>query len=205
MSSEEVQTALRRIESETDPNVKALLLAAVVSEAFRAEGFEPVVVGGSAIEFYTDGAYMSGDVDICWTGLRIPTPAEQGRIMASLGSPRGGPRSWKLAGHFFDLLGPAEVYAHHDFSRMETPLGQVVLQPVEDLLVERVFAALCWTGPNPDAEACARKLFASALRGEIDVDWSEVERVSALPAYDCAAVVARMKREVEASLAQGAE
>ena len=111
MNSDELQSALHRIESETDPNVRALLLAAVVSEAFRAEGFEPVVVGGSAIEFYTDGAYMSGDVDICWTGLRIPTPADQGRVMASLGAPRGGPRSWKWAGHFFDLLGPADAQA----------------------------------------------------------------------------------------------
>ena len=41
----------------------------------------------------------------------------------------------------------------------------------------------------------------SALRGEIDVDWQEVERVAALPAYDCAAVVCAMKQEVEASLA----
>jgi hypothetical protein len=204
MSSEEVQTALRRIESEADPNVKALLLAAVVSEAFRAEGFEPVVVGGSAIEFYTDGAYMSGDVDICWTGLRIPTPADQGRIMASLGAPRGGPRSWKWAGHFFDLLGSAETYAAGEFKLMETPLGNVLLPPVEDLLVERIFAARCWTGPNPSAEDCARKLLATALRGDIPVDWNEVERVAALPAYDCSAAVAAMKREVEASLAQSA-
>ena len=205
MNPEELQSALRRIESETDPNARALLLAAVVSEAFRAEGFEPVGVGGSAIEFYTDGAYMSGDVDICWTGSRIPTPADQGRVMASLGAPRGGPRSWKWEGHFFDLLGPAEVYAKHDFARMTTPLGQVVLQPVEDLLVERVFAARCWTGPNPSAEDCARKLLASALRGGIDVDWSEVERVAALPAYDCLAVVIAMKQEVEASLAPDAK
>jgi hypothetical protein len=202
MSPEEVQTALHRIESEADPNVRALLLAAVVSEAFRAEGFEPVVVGGSAIEFYTDGAYMSGDVDICWTGSRIPTPADQGRIMASLGAPRGGPRSWKWAGHFFDLLGPAEVYAAGEFKIMETPLGSVLMPPVEDLLVERIFAARCWTGPNPAAEDCAKKLLATALRGEIPVDWNEVGRVAALPAYDCADTVATMKQEVQASLAQ---
>jgi hypothetical protein len=42
-----------------------LLLAGVVSEFFREREFEPVVVGGSAIAFYTDGAYMSGDTNIC--------------------------------------------------------------------------------------------------------------------------------------------
>ena len=202
MNNEDIQSALRFIEAERDPAAKALLLAAVVSEAFRAEGFEPVVVGGSAIEFYTDGAYMSGDVDICWTGQRVPTPADQGRIMASLGAPRGGVRSWKWAGHFFDLLGQVETYAEQDYSRVVTPLGQVVLQPVEDLLVERIFAARCWTGPNPAAEDCARKLLATALRGDITVDWNEVARVAALPAYDCASAVAAMKQEVETSLAQ---
>lgn len=200
MNQEEIQAALRSVESETDPNVKALLLAAIVSGAFRDAGFEPVVVGGSAIEFYTDGAYMSGDVDICWTGLRIPTPADQGRIMASLGSPRGGPRTWKLAGLFFDLLGPAETYAAGEFKLMQTPMGTVLLPPVEDLIVERIFAARCWTGPNPAAEDCARKLLATALRGGLRVDWQEVARVAALPAYDCAGEVAAMKEELETSL-----
>ncbi len=205
MEPGDVQSALRRIESETDLNVRSLLLAAVVSEAFREVGFEPVVVGGSAIEFYTDGAYMSGDVDICWTGQRVPTPADRGRVMASLGAPRGGPRSWKLAGLFLDLLGQVETYADGEFKFMETPLGAVLLPPVEDLLVERIFAARCWTGPDPVAEDCARKLLAAALRGDIPVDWREVERVAALPAYDCAAVVTTMKREVEASLAGSPE
>lgn len=85
MTTEEIQSALQHIEQEADPNLKSLLLAALISEEFRAAGFEPVVVGGSAIEFYTDGAYMSGDTDICWKGAKVPTPVEKAAVLALLG------------------------------------------------------------------------------------------------------------------------
>lgn len=65
MTTAEINTALDLVRQEPDLNATALLLAGLISELFRERGFEPVVVGGSAIEFYTDGAYMSGDTDIC--------------------------------------------------------------------------------------------------------------------------------------------
>ncbi|WP_461783421.1 hypothetical protein [Prosthecobacter sp.] len=77
MTTAEITSALDVIRAETDLNAKALLMAGLVSELFRERGFEPVVVGGSAIEFYTDGAYMSGDTDICWAGLWPPTPEQR--------------------------------------------------------------------------------------------------------------------------------
>lgn len=74
MTTVEITAALAVIRDEADLNSKSLLLAGLVSELFRERGFEPVVVGGSAIEFYTDGAYMSGDTDISWTGWSMPSP-----------------------------------------------------------------------------------------------------------------------------------
>jgi hypothetical protein len=61
----DLESALTRVRQEPDLSAKSLLLAGVVSELFREREFEPVVVGGSAIAFYTDGAYMSGDTNIC--------------------------------------------------------------------------------------------------------------------------------------------
>ena len=81
MTVDEIQQALSVVQAESDLNAKALLLAGLVSELFREQGFEPVVVGGSAIEFYTDGAYMSGDTDICWAGIRTPTMGQREAIM----------------------------------------------------------------------------------------------------------------------------
>ena len=50
----------------------------------RTDDVEPVVVGGSAIEFYTDGAYMSGDTDICWTGWPQPDNDQRREIMLQI-------------------------------------------------------------------------------------------------------------------------
>ncbi len=202
METERVQSALQLVESESDLNSKALLLAGLVSELFRERGFEPVVVGGSAIEFYTDGAYMSGDTDICWTGSRTPTPDERGEIMHQIpGSRRKGTRSWQIAGLWVDLLGELSRYGNSPHFAMRTPLGQVVLLTVEELLAERVFAAQKWTGFNAEDDQCARKLLACVLREQIPCDWTEARRIAALPAYRCADELETMRREVETELA----
>jgi hypothetical protein len=84
MTAADMESALAIVRQETDLSAKSLLLAGVVSELFRERGFEPVVVGGSAIEFYTDGAYMSGDTDICWAGWPIPSAEQQEEIMRQI-------------------------------------------------------------------------------------------------------------------------
>lgn len=56
MRAKRITAALQDIRRERDQNVKAQKLASLVSSLFRQRGIELVVVGGSAIEFYTDGA-----------------------------------------------------------------------------------------------------------------------------------------------------
>ena len=50
----ELDTILTDIRREDDPNRKNLRVAEVVSRCFREIGCAPVVVGGSAVEFYSD-------------------------------------------------------------------------------------------------------------------------------------------------------
>jgi hypothetical protein len=63
MDADLIERALADITAEPDPTVKSLKLASVCSSLFRESGIELVVVGGSAIEANTEGAYTSGDVD----------------------------------------------------------------------------------------------------------------------------------------------
>ncbi len=58
MNRDQIQRTLADIAAETDPTLKHLKLASLVSAVFRERGIELVVVGGSAIEFYTEGAYV---------------------------------------------------------------------------------------------------------------------------------------------------
>src|SRR6266446_827338 len=127
MSPPKITAALKDIGSERDPNLKSQKLASLVSAQFRARGFELVVVGGSAIEFYTEGAYMSGDIDLCQVEPATPMPLRlRQEIMGQLGG-KGGPRSWEVAGMFVDLLGLVETKARTGFRKLNAPYGVVTL------------------------------------------------------------------------------
>jgi hypothetical protein len=182
MTSTQIQHALADIAAETDPTLKHLKLASLVSAVFRERGVELVVVGGSAIEFYTEGAYVSGDLDLCVestsTALTVRLRQE---IMAQLQA-TGGPRSWQVGGLFVDVLANFENLARTPIRRLDGPSGQIRIAPVEELIVERVLISK-YPGNYPPARECAKKLLATALLGEIETDWAEVKRLAQNNAY----------------------
>lgn len=205
MTTAEIMAALGIIREELDLNAKALLLAGLVSELFRERGFEPVVVGGSAIEFYTDGAYMSGDTDICWTGWPQPTAEQREEIMRQIPGVKchGGAKSWGIEGLWIDLLGEIDYRAEKAFSKFSTPFGEVRLIPVEDALAGRVYAARCYSsGYDEKDDDCAKKLMAASIRGQIPIDWAEARRIAASTKYNCLKEFEDVKAEVEAALAK---
>src|SRR6266568_1823561 len=125
MTSERIKAALSDITAENDPAPKHFKLASLVSMVFRERGVELVVVGGSAIEFYTEGAYVSGDIDLCVAPASAPlTVRLRQEIMAQLHA-EGGPRSWRLAGAFVDVLGTLENAARTPIRLLSTPFGEV--------------------------------------------------------------------------------
>ena len=91
MTEEQIRRALADITAEADPTLKHLKMASLVSTSFRERGIELVVVGGSAIEFYTEGAYVSGDLDLCLVSpSRVDIRTRQ-EVMGRIGA-TGGPR-----------------------------------------------------------------------------------------------------------------
>jgi hypothetical protein len=131
MNSERIQAALADISSESDPTLKSLKLASICSSLWRERGVELVVVGGSAIEILTEGAYTSGDLDLCHvTAVTLPIRDRQ-EIMGRLGA-EGGPRNWRVAGMYVDLLGHVESFAQTPYRRVEMPYGDVLVMKVED-------------------------------------------------------------------------
>ena len=198
VDEDSIRTALAHIACETDPTLKHLELASLVSAVFRERGIELVVVGGSAIEFYTDGAYVSGDLDLCLISpARINLRTRQ-ELMGQLGA-RGGPRSWQVAGHYVDLLGEVESLATTPFEELQAAYGLVRLICPEDLLVERVLVAV-YPQPDDNAEQCARKLAAVALAGHIEMDWKEVRRLAERPEYRILPELTRLVSNVSREL-----
>jgi hypothetical protein len=105
----------------------------------RESGSEVVIVGGSAIEVYTRGDYVSGDIDI-----RAERPAvrlalshweflDQGRLWTRA--------DWKIA---VDVVGNRYTGDPYRATTISTPYGPVQIAVVEDLFVKRLAAAKHW-------------------------------------------------------------
>lgn len=194
MTAEQIQMALADITAEGDPALKHLKLASVVSGIFRERGIELVVVGGAAIEFYTEGAYVSGDLDLCLVSPpRVDVRTRQ-ELMGRLNA-RGGPRSWQVAGQYVDILGEVETLARTPFTDIEAPYGRVRLVSPEDLLIERLLISV-YPQRDEAADACARKLTAVALAGQIELDWGEARWLAARREYAVVPVLEAVVREV---------
>ncbi|MHB8524480.1 MAG: hypothetical protein ACYDH9_27510 [Limisphaerales bacterium] len=199
MDAEGIRAALADVSAENDPTLKAMKMASLCSAVFREQGIAVVVVGGSAIELLTDGAYASGDLDLCLRNPLTLSLRRRQEIMGRLGA-RGGPRSWQVAGMFVDLLGPLETSARTSLRRLEGPYGEVQTVQPEELLVERVLVSVY---PEQDARArdCAKMLTAVGLRDQTQIDWGEVKRLAALPEYHilpaCVDLVSEVANELK--------
>ena len=195
-------TALYAIFMGWPGNGKQVTMASVTTSAFPVGNgkvylFGPL--GGSAIELLTDGAYTSGDVDLCrLTPAALPLRQRQ-EIMGQLGA-QGGPRSWQVAGAFVDLLGSLESLARTPLRKLQGAYGVIQVAQPEELLVERVLVSV-YPQPHPPARECAKKLAAVALGGAMQFDWKEVRRLATLREYrilpTCKALVREVAHELE--------
>ena len=165
------------IENTADLLERAMKLAGLLTTMFASRGFPMVVVGGSAVEFYTEGGYMSGDIDMCRKTLRSVPPRVLQEIAESLGG-KGLGRNWLICGIYVDILGILESETILPERELETPYGIVKVLPSELALVERVLYA------EQDAECVesARQMMAAAIRDD-KFDWSEAERLADLPDF----------------------
>ena len=199
VDARKIKVALADISGEKDPTIKSIKLASLCSALWAERGVELVVVGGSAIEFLTEGAYASGDLDMCHENTATLPIRERQEVMG-LVSAEGGPRNWKVAGMYFDLLGPAESFARTPYRRIEGPYGTVLVMKPEDLLVERVLVSV-YPEKHPPARECAKKFLAVILGGGIAVNWDEVRRLANLPEYrnlsECETLVQEVADELK--------
>lgn len=190
--------SISEIEATPDLLERGLKLAGLVTRIFRDAGWDLVVVGGSAVEFFTEGSYMSGDIDLCRRTL-TPIPMRRAQeLMGQIGA-TGGPRSWKAAGLFVDILGFLENEATAPCRTIATPYGTISVMPAELAAVERTLLAF-YPFPDPDARAIAKKMLAVCMSGDTPVDWHEIRRLANLPSFNVAKELDELRREVASEL-----
>ena len=166
MDAEEFRTA---IQSEATEARKVRAFAALLGResGLGAEGM--TVVGGSALEIYTGGAYVSQDVDLI--------AEDRSRVESVL-------RQWgfKALGMYWtspDLTPSIQIVGRHDsWSRernqiISTRFGQVRLASIEDVVVKRLIESRYWRQPQALAEAML-----AVERLDPKIDWEYVEFVA---------------------------
>ena len=193
MDGFDIKVAVADISSTTDLLERALKLSGLVTTMFQRHGIPLVVVGGSAVEFYTEGGYMSGDIDFCRKSLTAIPPRLMQDIIAELGG-KGVARSWEVCGLYVDLLGFLENESVLPNRELETPYGTVRIIPPELALVERILIA--YYPPSAELLVTARKMMVAAI-GDSDFNWAEAERLAALPDFGVLAELRKLREEVE--------
>ena len=194
MDAAKIKSALADITAEQDPTLKSAKLASLCSALWLERDVELVVVGGSAIEILTEGAYASGDLDMCHATKASLSVAERKEIMGLLDA-KGGPRNWQVAGMYMDLLGTVESFARTPFRRVEAPYGSILVMKPEDLIVERVLMTF-YLGESQTALDCAKKFISVILTGGMAVNWIEVRRLANLPEYSNLQQCEKLVKEV---------
>jgi hypothetical protein len=140
MKKENFSQLLSKIHALSDPLKRKLFALSVITKALEKLHLKPILIGGSALEFYTLGGYMTGDIDIA-----LPTSKKVDAVFASLGFLKNG-RYWNHP--IYDILMEAPVAA---LAGELAPLLRVQVQGltcyligVEDLFLDRLNGFVHW-------------------------------------------------------------
>lgn len=131
---------LKKIE---DPVKKRAYFIGLLTKEFKKRGGkEPIVVGGLAVEIYTQGSYTTGDIDI----------KAQGELLASIlkewGFKKTG-RTWfnEELDIYIDWLGSSLDEGEEAYEKLNTVLiGELEIKviSIEDLIIDRLNAYKWW-------------------------------------------------------------
>lgn len=157
------------------------LLAEAVSQVKAAGGIEPVLVGGGAVEFYTAGRFLSGDLDLVAPQIEaieealIAVGFERSR---GIGQPRRGVVHPELK-IGVEVVSGALMDGRTDRARIRVlDIGQgrtLRIIPPEDLIADRVAQAL--SVRSPDKAMIAQAVLLFRLVQDIDEVYLD-ERIS---------------------------
>lgn len=124
-----------------------ILLGALLSRLFEERGVLLTIVGGAAVQFYTQADYTTGDLDAILVGDTVRDVEE---VMGSLGFKRT--TTYRHFEH--PQLGfvvefppsPIEVGNRHidEINLIRTDLGAVRVIRIEDLIMDRIIAGVEW-------------------------------------------------------------
>jgi len=115
---------------------RKLFVVGILTFELRKLGITPVMVGGSAVEFYTSGAYMSLDID-----LVIKNEKATKDLLKKMGFENEG-RHWYLPDYEIDIefVGLDLHGSNEKLTKVNVDKYEVFVIGIEDLIVDRLCA-----------------------------------------------------------------
>ena len=134
-----LETRLRQAATEKNRAKRGVQIAAVIAEALRQIGEDPILVGGAAVEFYTEGDYATQDIDMVAVG-----GPPLWKIMEELGFSRQG-KDFIAKKLEIYIEFPSEVLGSSEQSDILDVEGiPLKIISLEDLIVDRLCSYKFW-------------------------------------------------------------
>ena len=146
-----------------DPVRERLSIASIICEKMKHFANEVVMVGGSAVEFYTAASYMTKDIDfVAKDDLNIK------RVMTDLGFKNDGDGIWYHDNTSVIVEFPKGPLIGDDSrtTQVDTGYGIVKIIGIEDIILDRISAVRFWQ----DTPEWAEYLLSSHY-DEVDLDY----------------------------------
>lgn len=165
MDTKQLRARVDGLGAEPDRLRRRLIALGALTARLAPQAIEPILVGGCALELYTDGGYGTADVD-----LALPSGPEVDQAFADLGFEKRG-RFWvrRELGLYFEAPAPAGLPGETaPRTELEIEGLRVVVLGVEDLLVDRLRAWVHWKS-DEDGRWAAR--LAALYARELDWEY----------------------------------
>lgn len=150
---------------------RMVYVMSLITPRLEEKGVKCVVVGGSAVEFYTRDWYATGDIDLAVTKDKRKIIDE---AMKELGFSSEG-RMWvrEDLNLYIETPGDIRTIDMDKTTRIETDAGYTYIIGLEDIILDRISAALHWKSES-DKEQAIR--MASIYFDKID--WDYIRKLS---------------------------
>jgi hypothetical protein len=164
MDEEEAEKLLSQV---TTPHRRLRVFAALLAKESGLGVDGMTVVGGSAIEIYTRGDYVSGDVDLI---VRSRSSVEKIlKAWSFRNEGKGGSKDrWGL---FLDVMQGEISGSRRPTQIIATSVGPFRISAVEDLVIRRVRDSVAWQNRE---EAFAQAVLRLRRTGN-DLDWEYIQ------------------------------
>ncbi|MGL6162424.1 hypothetical protein [Microbulbifer sp.] len=184
-------------------------LAARVAEHLHNQGIEVVLVGGLAVEIYSENLYLTKDIDMVNTSYQ--TPAQLRDAMAQLGFTKQGRVFANASTDITVEFPPAPLSVGNELiehtTTAELPAGRIPILRAEDVVKDRLAAFIHWQDTQSLVQATAvllkHSLAPETFKAFCEREGSNTHYQKLLHLYQCGKVHPQITMaQLEADLAK---